>query len=145
MNYLDIVLPGSDDNVHSLRDFNSKKIVLYFYPKNNTPGCNLEAKDFTYLKSEYSKKGYMVIGVSRDTVKSHKNFIDKKELDLLLLSDFEEKLSIAFDVIKEKLNFGKKYIGLVRSTFILDENGKIIKEYRKVSAKNHAQEVLDYL
>ncbi len=145
MNYLDIVLPGSDDNVHSLRDFNGKKIVLYFYPKNNTPGCNLEAKDFTYLKSEYSKKGYMVIGVSRDTVKSHKNFIDKKELDLLLLSDFEEKLSIAFDVIKEKLNFGKKYIGLVRSTFILDENGKIIKEYRKVSAKNHAQEVLDYL
>ena len=145
MSYLDIVLPGSDDKSHSLRDFNGKKVVLYFYPKDNTPGCNIEAKDFTCLKDEFIKKGYMIIGVSRDSIKSHKNFIIKKELDLLLLSDLEEKLSKAFDVIKEKVNFGKKYFGLVRSTFILNEKGEITKEYRKVSAKNHAQIVLDSL
>ena len=145
MNYLDIVLPSSDDKSYSLRDFKGSKVVLYFYPKDNTPGCIIEAQDFTSLQSEFKEKGYTIIGVSRDSIKSHKNFIAKKELNLLLLSDLEEKLCVAFDVIKEKMNFGKKYFGLVRSTFILDETGTVIKEYRKVSAKNHAQIVLDKL
>ena len=145
MNYLDIVLPASDDKSYSLRDFNGSKVVLYFYPKDNTPGCNIEAKDFTSLQSEFKEKGYIIVGVSRDSIKSHKNFISKKELNLLLLSDLEEKLCAAFDVIREKVNFGKKYFGLVRSTFILDETGAVIKEYRKVSAKNHAQTVLNEL
>ncbi len=145
MNYLDIVLPSSDDKSYSLRDFNGKKVILYFYPKDNTPGCIIEARDFTSLQNEFKEKGYTIIGVSRDSIKSHKNFITKKELNLLLLSDLEEKLCVAFDVIKEKMNFGKKYFGLVRSTFILDEKGSIVKEYRKVSAKNHAQTVLNEL
>ena len=145
MNYLDIALESSNDKTYSLRDFLGKKVILYFYPRDNTPGCTVEAKDFTALQSEFLEKGYKIIGVSRDTVKSHKNFILKKELNLLLLSDTEEKLVKAFDVLKEKMLYGKKHIGVVRSTFILDEEGNITKEYRKISPKNHAQTLLDEL
>lgn len=142
MNYLDITLSASDDKVYSLRDFNGQKVVLYFYPKDNTSGCTLEAKDFTCLTEEYKNKGYMIVGVSRDSVKSHKNFITKQELNLLLLSDPEELLVKAFDVLKEKSMYGKTYMGIVRSTFLLDEEGKITKEYRKVRAKGHAEALL---
>ena len=145
MNYLDIALESSNDKTYSLRDFLGKKVILYFYPRDNTPGCTVEAKDFTALQSEFLEKGYKIIGVSRDTVKSHKNFILRKELNLLLLSDTEEKLVKAFDVLKEKMLYGKKHIGVVRSTFILDEEGNITKEYRKISPKNHAQTLLDEL
>lgn len=145
MSYLDIVLEASDDKSYSLNDFKGNKVILYFYPKDNTAGCSIEAIDFTALQSEYKEKGYTIIGVSRDTVKSHKNFIAKKELNLLLLSDTDEQLVKAFDVLKEKMLYGKKYIGIVRSTFVLDETGKIIKEYRKVSAKNHAEQLLSEL
>lgn len=145
MNYLDIVLEASDGNSYSLRNFSGSKIVLYFYPKDNTSGCTLEAKDFTSLQSDYLKKGYKIIGVSRDSVRKHKNFIEKQELNLLLLSDINEEMVKAFDVLKEKSMYGKKYIGIVRSTFILDENGKIIKELRNVKAKDHAQILLDEL
>ena len=145
MNYLDIVLESSDDQSYSLRSFQGEKIILYFYPKDNTAGCTVEAKDFTSLQNEFKKKGYQIIGVSRDSVKSHKNFIIKQELNLLLLSDIEEKLVKAFNVLKEKMLYGRKYIGIVRSTFILDEEGKIIKEYRKVSPKNHAVHLLNEL
>ena len=142
MSYLDIRLQASDDNEYSLRDFNGKKIVLYFYPKDNTSGCTLESKAFTCLVDDFAEKGYKIIGVSRDSVKSHKNFITKQELDLLLLSDKEEEMVKAFDVLKEKSMYGKKYMGIVRSTFILDENGVITKEYRNVKAKGHAEQVL---
>ena len=145
MSYLDIVLEASDDKSYSLSDFKGKKVILYFYPKDNTAGCSIEAIDFTALQSEYKEKGYIIIGVSRDTVKSHKNFIAKKELNLLLLSDTDEQLVKAFDVLKEKMLYGKKYIGILRSTFVIDETGKIVKEYRKVSAKNHAQQLLNEL
>ncbi len=145
MNYLDIAFESSNDKTYSLRDFLGKKVILYFYPRDNTPGCTVEAKDFTALQSEFLEKGYKIIGVSRDTVKSHKNFILKKELNLLLLSDTEEKLVKAFDVLKEKMLYGKKHIGVVRSTFILDEEGSIIKEYRKVSAKTHVEQLLNEL
>lgn len=145
MKYLDITLPASDDASYSLRDFNGEKVVLYFYPKDNTSGCTLEAKDFTQLQQEYLDKGYRIIGVSRDSVKSHKNFITKQELNLLLLSDINEELVRAFDVFKEKSMYGKKYMGIVRSTFILDESGNIIKEYRNVKAKGHAESVLHEL
>jgi len=143
MKYLDIKLPGSNDKTYSLRDFIGSKIILYFYPKDNTPGCTLESKDFTNLQSEFKNKGYKVIGVSKDSVTSHKNFIIKQNLNLLLLSDISGELINAFDVLKEKSMFGKKYMGIERSTFILDEKGNIIKEFRKVSAKNHAQDVLN--
>lgn len=143
MNYLDIVLKASDDKEYRLADFKGQKVVLYFYPKDNTSGCTIEAKDFTSLQNEFKAKGYKVIGVSRDSVKSHKNFIVKQELNLLLLSDTEEDLVKAFDVLKEKSMYGKKYMGIVRSTFILDENGKIIKEYRKVKSSGHAEFILN--
>lgn len=145
MNYLDIKLNASDESTYSLKDFNGQKIVLYFYPRDNTPGCTLEAKSFTCLKDEYNKLGYKIIGVSKDSVKKHQNFINKQELDLLLLSDINEELVIAFDVLKEKKNYGKTYMGIVRSTFILDENGKIISEYRNVKAKTHPEELLEEL
>ena len=145
MNYLDIRLESNDNKAYSLRDFKGKKVILYFYPKDNTPGCIVEAKDFTKLQSKFQEKGYTIIGVSRDTVKSHKNFILKKELNLLLLSDTEELLVKAFKVLKEKMLYGRKHIGIVRSTFILDEEGTIIKEYRKISPKNHAKNLLDEL
>lgn len=145
MKYLDITLPASDDKNYSLRDFNGHKIVLYFYPKDNTSGCTLEAKDFTQLQQEYLDKGYKIIGVSRDSVKSHKNFITKQELNLLLLSDQDEELVKAFDVLKEKSMYGRTYMGIVRSTFILDEQGAIVKEYRNVKAKGHAETVLHEL
>lgn len=142
MNYLDITLPASDDNAYSLRDFNGQKVVLYFYPKDNTSGCTLEAKDFTCLQQEYKDKGYTIIGVSRDSVRSHKNFISKQELNLLLLSDENEELVKAFDVLKEKSMYGKTYMGISRSTFVLDENGKVVKEYRDVKANGHAEQLL---
>ncbi len=145
VNYLNIKLQASDDKEYSLSDFKGQKIVLYFYPKDNTSGCTIEAKDFTCLVDEFKSKGYFIIGVSRDSVKSHKNFILKQDLNLLLLSDSDEKLVTAFDVLKEKSMYGRKYMGIVRSTFILDEEGKIVKEYRKIKAKGHAEEVLNDL
>ena len=145
MKYLDIKLEASDDLSYSLRDFLGSKVVLYFYPKDNTSGCTVEAKDFTSLQSEYLKKGYKIIGVSRDSVKSHKNFITKQELNLLLLSDVNEEMVREFDVFKEKSMYGKKYMGIERSTFVLDESGRIVKEVRKVKVKDHAQLLLDEL
>jgi len=145
VNYLNIKLQASDDKEYSLSDFKGQKIVLYFYTKDNTSGCTIEAKDFTCLVDEFKNKGYFIIGVSRDSVKSHKNFILKQDLNLLLLSDIDEKLVTAFDVLKEKSMYGRKYMGIVRSTFILDEEGKIVKEYRKIKAKGHAEEVLNDL
>lgn len=145
MSYKNITLQASDEKSYSINDFNGQKIVLYFYPKDNTSGCTLESKTFTQLKDDFKNKGYKIIGVSRDSVKSHKNFITKQELDLLLLSDPNEELVQAFDVLKEKKMYGKTYMGIVRSTFILDENGDITKEYRNVKAKGHAEQVLEEL
>ena len=140
--YLDIKLQASDDQYYTLGDFKGQKIVLYFYPKDNTSGCTLESKDFTCLKDQYEKKGYKIIGVSKDSVRSHKNFILKQELDLLLLADPDKELIEAFDVLKEKSMYGKKYMGVVRSTFVLDEKGIVTKEYRNVKAKGHAESLL---
>lgn len=145
MNYLDIKLDASDDQSYSLRDFKGHNVVLYFYPKDNTTGCTLEAKSFTRLQEEYLDKGYRIIGVSRDSVRKHKNFIVKQELNLLLLSDNEEKLVKAFDVLKEKSMYGRTYIGIVRSTFLLNEEGKVIQEFRNVKAKDHAENLLKTL
>ena len=142
MSYLNIKLQASDDKEYTLSDFKGKKIVLYFYPKDNTSGCTLESKDFTMLKNEFKEKGYMIIGCSRDSVKSHKNFINKQDLDLLLLSDSNEELVTAFDVMKEKSMYGKTYMGIERSTFIINSKGKLIQEWRKVKVKGHVDEVL---
>jgi len=145
MNYLDIELQSSNNKSYSLRSFKGKKIILYFYPKDNTSGCIIEAKDFTLFIDDFKDKDYFIIGVSRDSVKSHQNFIKKHNLKILLLSDTDEQLVKAFNVLKEKTLYGKKYIGITRSTFILDEEGKIIKEYRKVIPKTHVKILLSEL
>jgi len=142
MNYLDIELMGSDQVLHRLKDFKGKKVVLYFYPKDNTSGCTMEAQEFTRLQDEFMNLGYKIIGVSKDSVKSHQSFIEKQNLDLLLLSDTEGRLVEAFNVYVEKSMYGRKYMGIERSTFILDEFGNISKEYRSVKAKEHPYSLL---
>ena len=143
MDYLKIRLLGTDNKEHALEDYKGTKVLLYFYPKDDTPGCTTEAKDFSSLKEKYKDKGYQIIGVSRDSHLSHKRFCQKHGIDLLLLSDTEGLLANAFTVIKEKSLYGKKYLGIERSTFILDENGKIIKEHRAVNPTNHAITILE--
>lgn len=145
MDYLDIELEAQDEKTHKLRDYLGQKIVLYFYPKDNTSGCTLEAKAFTDAKDEFVKRGAVVIGVSKDSAKSHQNFCAKHDLDLILLSDPEGKLIEAFDVWKQKKMYGKSFFGIERSTFILDEEGKTIKSFRKVKVKDHAAEVIEAL
>ncbi|WP_066565730.1 peroxiredoxin [Snodgrassella sp. CFCC 13594] len=118
-------------------------LVVYFYPKDSTPGCTTEAQEFSALLPEFQKLGYTVVGISRDTAKSHHNFVCKYALNVTLLSDVDETVCHQFDVIHEKNMYGKKVMGLVRSTFILDEQGHIAHEWRKVKAAGHAQAVLD--
>lgn len=119
-----------------------KNIVLFFYPKDSTPGCTLEGQQFNQYLSEFKKINCVVIGVSRDSVKSHQNFCQKQGYQFDLLSDIEEKLCQIFDVIKEKNMYGKKVIGIERSTFVLNAKGDIVLEYRKVKADGHASIVL---
>ncbi len=118
-------------------------VVVYFYPKDSTPGCTTEAKDFRDLHPEFSKRHAQVIGVSRDSVKSHANFASKQELPFSLISDPEETWCQAFDVIHEKMLYGKRHLGIVRSTFLIDPDGKLAHEWRGVKVPGHAQAVLD--
>lgn len=148
MNYLDIKLEGIDhkgeEKTYELSNFKGEQVVLYFYPKDNTPGCTQEACDFRDNFNRLIGKA-TVIGVSPDDIQSHKKFREKQDLNFTLLSDPEHKLSEAFDVWQEKSMYGKKYIGIIRSTFILDKNGEIEKEWRNVKVKGHVDEVLEYL
>lgn len=148
MNYLEIKLQGLDkdgnENEYTLADFKGQKVVLYFYPKDNTSGCTQEACDFRDNMNRITPFA-TVIGVSPNDIKSHKKFKEKQDLNFLLLSDTEHTLSEAFNVWKEKSMYGKKYMGIERSTFILDENGNTIQEWRKVKVNGHVDEVLKYL
>lgn len=126
----------------SSSELKGKKVVLYFYPKDDTPGCTTEGQEFDQLKKEFSKQNAVIFGVSRDSVKSHDKFKCKYGFGFELLSDEDEKLCKMFDVIKEKNLYGRKYMGVERSTFILDEDQKVIAEYRKVKAAGHAAQVL---
>lgn len=145
MSFLNIELMGSDNVLHQLKDFSGKKVILYFYPKDNTSGCTLEAREFTRLEDDFMKLGYKIIGVSKDSVKSHNSFIEKQDLGILLLSDPDLKLIQALDVYKEKSMYGRKYMGVERSTFVLDELGNIVKEFRSVKAKEHPSQLLKEL
>jgi len=116
--------------------------LLYFYPKDDTPGCTLEASDFTQLKSEFEALGIQIIWISKDSETSHAKFCNKYNLSIQLLSDEDESLHNQFGVIGEKKNYGKVYIGVIRSTFLLDSQWKIIKEWRNVKATGHAEKVL---
>ena len=129
---------------YSLNDFKGQKVILYFYPKDNTSGCTQEACDFRDNINRLTNF-VTVIGVSPDSIKSHLKFKEKQSLNFILLSDPEHKLAEAFNVWVEKSMYGRKYMGIERSTFVLDENLNIIKEWRKVKVKGHVDEVIDYL
>ena len=129
---------------YSLNDFKGQKVILYFYPKDNTSGCTQEACDFRDNINRLTNFA-TVIGVSPDSIKSHLKFKEKQGLNFILLSDPEHKLAEAFNVWVEKSMYGRKYMGIERSTFVLDENLNIIKEWRKVKVKGHVDEVIDYL
>lgn len=120
-------------------------LILYFYPKDSTAGCTVQATDFTALADQFAQKGYTILGVSRDSVKSHQNFICKKELGIGLISDTDERLCQHFGVIQEKMMYGKTHLGVVRSTFVFDKAGVMTASYRNIKAKDHAQTLLDVL
>ncbi len=123
-------------------ELKGKKVIIYFYPKDNTPGCTCEGEDFRDAYKKFLAEDTVILGVSRDTLKSHEKFQDKYELPFPLLSDSNELLCQAFDVMKEKNMYGKKVRGIERSTFLFDEKGKLLKEWRKVSVEGHVAEVL---
>ena len=145
MNCLDIKLAASDGNEYALEDFKGRKIVLFFYPKDNTPGWTKEAKEFTMARLAFEKLNIKIIGVSRDSIKAHLKFIEAQELDVLLLSDKDSVLCECFEVLKLKKNYGKEYLGVERSTFILDESGEIIKEWRNVKVEGHVEAVYEFV
>ena len=128
----------------SLEDYKGERVVLYFYPKDNTSGCTQEACDFRDNINRLTSKA-TVIGVSPDSIKSHIKFKENHNLNFILFSDPEHKLAEQFNVWKEKSMYGRKYMGIERSTFVLDKNGKIEKEWRKVKVRGHVNEVLEYL
>lgn len=131
--------------VRSFADLFGKNIVLYFYPKDNTPGCTVEASDFSQLIDEFRACNAEILGVSRDSLNSHQKFCQKRNLKITLISDPEEKLCKAFNVLKDKTLFSKIYVGIERSTFLINTKGTIEKIWRPVKVRGHAQHVLDYL
>jgi len=136
-------LPASGGKTIALsKDYAGRRLVLYFYPKDNTPGCTLEGQDFTRLYPEFQKAGTDIVGVSKDSVKSHDNFCAKFGFPYPLISDTEEQACTAFGAIVEKSMYGKKYLGIDRCTFLFNEKGKLVQAWRGVKAKGHAEEVL---
>ncbi len=125
------------------KDFIGKNLVIYFYPKDSTPGCTTEGQDFRDNYKLFKNLNTEIIGVSRDSIKSHENFKDKQSFPFELLSDPDEKMCKAFDVIKMKSMYGKEYLGVDRSTFLISSNGKVVKEWRSVKVKGHVNDVLN--
>ena len=141
----DFKLQDKDGNIVSLSDFKNKKVVLYFYPRDNTPGCTKQACSFRDNYEEFKSKDVVVIGISKDSVASHERFATKHELPFILLSDPELEAIQAYDVWQEKKLYGKVSMGVVRTTYIIDENGIIEKVYNKVKTDKNAGEILEYL
>jgi len=141
----DLNLPATGNSDFSLENYRGQRVVLYFYPKDNTPGCTVESQEFNALLPAFKKLNTVIFGVSRDSLKSHESFQKKFEFKFQLLSDSEEKVCKMLDVIKEKNMYGKKVMGIERSTFVFDENGVIIGEFRKVKPEGHAQMVLNFI
>ncbi len=129
----------------NLSDYKGQNLVIYFYPRDNTPGCTSEGEDFRDLYKSFLKKKTKIFGVSKDSIKSHEAFKQKFKFPFELISDPDEKVCKLFDVIKEKSMYGKKYMGVERSTFLIDSNGKLLKEWRKVKVKGHVEDVLSSL
>lgn len=141
----DFDLPATGDKPFQLSALRGKKIVLYFYPKDSTPGCTTEAQQFRDLSAQFKAAGCMIFGISRDSLKSHENFKAKQELPFELLSDSEEKACALFAVIKMKNMYGKQVRGIERSTFVLDGAGVLRREWRGVKVPGHAEEVLSFV
>ena len=138
----DFKLPATGDQIIKLSALKGKNIVLYFYPKDNTPGCTLEGQNFRDNIKKFKARNTMILGVSRDSIKSHENFREKQCFPFELLSDSNEKLCKLFDVIKEKNMYGKKVMGIERSTFLIDTEGFLRAAWRKVKVSGHVDEVL---
>lgn len=138
----DFKCAATGDQTIRLKDLRGKKVVLYFYPKDSTPGCTTEGQDFRDLHAKFKRQKTVILGASRDSIASHEKFRDKHQFPFDLLSDPDEKLCRQFDVIREKSLYGRKFMGIERSTFLIDEQGKLRQEWRKVRVKGHAEEVL---
>ena len=138
----DLVVQATDDQSFRLSELRGRNVVLYFYPKDNTPGCTTEGQDFRDHYEEFENLNTVILGVSRDDIKSHESFKTKQCFPFDLIADIDEELCRAFDVIKEKNLYGKKSMGIERSTFIIDEHGVLRREYRKVKVDGHVLAVL---
>jgi len=141
----DIPLAATGEKTISIKDFKGQFLVLYFYPKDNTPGCTREGQDFRDLYPEFQANNCAILGVSRDTVRVHENFRAKHLFPFELLSDADEMLCNAYGVIREKKLYGRTYMGIVRSTFLISPEGKLLAAWDKVRVKEHARDVLDTL
>lgn len=141
----DFRLPASNGNDVALSDFKGQKVVIYFYPKDMTPGCTTEACDFRDLNEQFKDYNTVVLGISPDSLSSHEKFIAKHGLPFLLLSDENHEVAEMFGVWKLKKNFGREYMGIERSTFVIDEEGQLLKAWRKVRVKGHVEEVLNFV
>ena len=136
-------LPMTGGGTWSLKDNAGQNLVIYFYPKDMTSGCTRESQDFRDLAARFTKAGTSIVGISRDSVISHDKFAAKESLPFALLADTDEKVCKLFDVIKQKSLYGRKYLGVERSTFLLDGSGRLVQEWRKVKVPGHAEEVLE--
>lgn len=141
----DFTLQNQSGEEISLSDYRGKYVILYFYPKDMTPGCTTQACDFRDNHEKFGELDAVILGVSPDPVEKHQKFIDKHDLPFELLADENHQVAEAFDVWKLKNNFGREYYGVERSTFIIDKEGKLLKEYRKVRVKGHVEEALEFL
>lgn len=145
MSTLDFTLPNAQGEMISLSDFRGKKVIVYFYPKDSTPGCTTEACDFRDASEAFAAKNTVILGISADSQKRHQNFISKYELPFELLSDVDHTVCEQYGVWQLKKNYGKEYYGIVRSTFLINESGELIQEWRSVKVKDHVAEALSFL
>lgn len=141
----DFELVSNNGDMVKLSDFRGKNVILYFYPKDMTPGCTTEACDFRDYHKGFSELDTVILGISPDSLESHKKFIEKYELPFLLLVDDEHKVAELYDVWKLKKNFGKEYMGIERATFVINKEGILVNEWRKVKVNGHVEEALKYI
>lgn len=141
----DFTLLDQYQKSHSLKEYRGKKVLLYFYPKDNTPGCTKQACQYSLLENDFKENNVVVLGISKDSLSSHEKFANKFELKFPILSDEKLEVIRAYDVWKEKKNYGKTYMGVVRTTYLIDENGVIEKANDKVKAAEDAQKMLEEL
>ena len=139
----EFTLPDQDGKMHSLSEYRGQKVILYFYPKDNTAGCTKQACNFSELRPQFKEKGAVILGVSKDSVASHKKFQEKYGLAFTLLSDVDRTVIEGYDVWKEKKNYGKVSMGVVRTTYLIDENGVIIKAFDNVKAADNPGQMLE--